>query len=314
MPILTFIMPVRNGVSFIQAAVRSIREQSFRDWEMIVVDDHSTDGTSELVRSLLESDVRIRVVENPGFGQVQAINHGYTLCSGRYLKIIDSDDLLSPGFSAAFECLTSSEAVYHDALLWDEASGRLDRLCIGSRFQDLGLEQSLRRIMISPPRWSWTISRRVADRVFPLPAHLTSPHEDVYFGLMIKKNADVRYMPFPLYVYRQHGAQFYGGLFNFSPQAVTRRAEAMLRIIRIVEESDIVKDLPGSEKLLAFPRAYYSLLARSPLSMGDIFRSRLAVSEKARVAFIRKVPRLASWLSRQRALRRTKVDMTEVLP
>jgi len=314
MPILTFIMPVRNGVSFIQAAVRSIREQDVRDWEMIVVDDHSTDGTSELIRPLLESDVRIRVVENPGFGQVQAINHGYSLCSGKFLKIIDCDDLLTPAFSAAFERLTSSEAVYHDALLWDEPSGRFDRLRIGSRFQDLGLEQSLRRIMISPPRWSWTISRRVADRVFPLPAHLTSPHEDIYLGLMIKKYATVRYVPLPLYVYRQHGAQFYGGLFNFSPQAVTRRAEAMLRIIGMVEESNIVKDLPGSEKLLAFPRTYYSLLARVPLSMGDIFGSRLAVSEKARVALIRKAPLLASWLSRRRALKKAKVDMTEALP
>jgi glycosyltransferase involved in cell wall biosynthesis len=313
MAILTFIMPVKDGAGFIQAAVRSVQEQDIQEWEMIIVDDHSTDGTSELIKTLSESDARIKVVENPGIGQVQAINHGYAFCTGKFLKIIDCDDLLAPAFSASFERLASSEAVYHDALLWDEPSGRFDQLCIGSRFQNMGFEQSLRRVMISPPRWSWTISRRIADQIFPLPASLTSPHEDVYLGLMIKKYTTVRYLPLPLYVYRQHGAQFYGGLFNFSFQAVTRRAEAMLLIIRKIGESDIVKDVPDSEKLLAFPRTYYSLLAHAPLSMIDIFGSRLTVSEKARIALIRKAPWLASRLSRWRTLRKVKKDMIQVI-
>ena len=305
MPLLTVVMPVKDGAAYIEAAVRSLQAQAFGDWELIIVDDHSRDDSAGLAAALAETDHRIRIVANPGEGQVQAINHGYGSCRGDLLKIMDADDLLLPDFSEALPRLAEAEASYHDALLLDEGTGERRSLRIGPRFQDMDLKASLRRIMVSPPRWSWTMRRQVADRIFPLPAGLPSPHEDVFLGLLVKRTARVEYVPRPLYVYRQHAGQFYGGLFNYSAAAVARRARAMLGIIDAVGRSEIVRGVEDPASLLAPSRAYFTLLGRDGLTWNDILGARLSVAEKARLAVIRKSPAMAARLSRWRAVRRS---------
>jgi glycosyltransferase involved in cell wall biosynthesis len=281
--------------------VDSLQAQAHLNWELIIVDDRSADASARIAAALARNDRRIRLLTNPGAGQVQAINHGFGSCGGELLKIMDADDLLPPGFSAALPRLAAVEASYHDAYLLDERIGEKRRLRIGPRFSDLDLPASLRRIMISPPRWSWTMKRRVAERVFPLPSALPSPHEDVFIGLMVKRSARVEYVPRPLYVYRQHPGQFYGGLFNYDAPAVARRAKAMLGIIDIVGRSAIVGGVENAEALLAFPRTYFALLGRERLAWTDILRAPLDPWDKARLAVIRKAPALASRLSRWRA-------------
>jgi hypothetical protein len=306
MPLLTFIMPVKDGAAFVADAVRSVQAQTLRDWELIVVDDHSVDGTAGIVLALGGSDNRVVLVNNPGRGKVQAVNHGYGYCRGEFLKVVDADDLLAPEFSEAFARLRSAQASYHDALLLDDRTGGLTRIRLGRRFQDMNIEQSLRRIRISPPFWSWTLARGVADRVFPLPADIPFPHEDVYFGLVIKKWARVEYVPGPLYVYRQHAGQAYGGLFDFSPEVTRRRARAMLGIIDLVENSEVARGFDDPAALMASSKTYFSLMSRDGVSWNEIFRSRLGLAEMARIAVVRKAPGAASWLSRHRAVRRLK--------
>jgi glycosyltransferase involved in cell wall biosynthesis len=311
MPRLSFIMPVKNGEPYVAQAVRSVERQPEKDWELIIVDDHSSDGTPGLLRELGREDPRIRIAENPGAGQVQAINHGYGLSSGGHLKIIDSDDLLAKDFSRNLDRVLSRGATYHDAFLFEGTSAVVDRLRVGSRFEELELPESLRRLMVSPPRWSWTFSREVGERVFPLPPDLPSPHEDVFLGLMIKKRSEVVHVPLPLYFYRQHPGQFYGGLFNFSREAVTRRAGAMLGIIKVIAASEIVEGLAGSDDLLDPSREYYGLLARRKLRWIDLLRARLPLSGKFRVAVVRKSPRLAAGLSRRRAVGKIKARSSD---
>ena len=311
MPRLTFIMPVKDGEAFVAQAVRSVERQAEKDWELVIVDDHSGDGTLETVRELGREDPRIHVAESPGAGQVQAINHGYGLSSGSYVKIIDSDDLLPQAFSRHLDLVLGARATYHDAFLVEGTSGPFGRLRIGGRFGEMDLAESLRSLMISPPRWSWTFSRDVGDRVFPLPQDLPSPHEDVFLGLMIKKYSDVIHVPLPLYYYRQHPGQFYGGLFNFSREAVARRARAMLRIIGFVAASDIVDGLAESDILLEPARDYYGLLAGESFRWRDLFRAKLSISEKTRAAVVVKAPRLAARLSRHRAVKKVKGTVAE---
>ncbi len=304
MPQLSVIMPVRDGGPYIEDAVRSLRSQAFDDWELIVVDDRSADDTVRRAEALAASDGRVRVVSSPGRGQVQAINFGYGLVRGDWLKIMDADDLLDPGFSDEFADLKRQEASYHDARLLGPGPGDGGVLRVGRRFAAMSLDESLRRVLVSPPRWSWTLARRVADRVFPLPADLPSPHEDVFIGLMVKKRAPVAYVPRPLYVYRQHPGQFYGGLFNFSAPAVVRRARAMLGIIDHVGRSEIVSGIRNAEARLAASRTYFTLLGLDRPTWTAILRARLSPAEKARVAVIRKAPALAARLSRRRAVRK----------
>ena len=78
-------------------AVRSVLDQSFRDWELIVVDDGSTDGTPALLDGL---DPRVRVIVKENGGAAAARNVGVAACRGRYITFLDSDDEWLPCFLA----------------------------------------------------------------------------------------------------------------------------------------------------------------------------------------------------------------------
>jgi len=90
-------MPVFNGENHILEAIESILGQSYSDFELLVVDDHSTDSTGDIVREYCERDPRIRSVRNQeAKGIVGALNTGLGLARGEYLARMDADDISLP--------------------------------------------------------------------------------------------------------------------------------------------------------------------------------------------------------------------------
>lgn len=89
MPLVSIVLPTYNRADTVLRAVRSIIAQSFADWELHVVDDGSTDGTSALISGL---DSRIRVHQKPNGGMTSARNWGLRESRGSYLAFLDSDD------------------------------------------------------------------------------------------------------------------------------------------------------------------------------------------------------------------------------
>ena len=86
-------MPTRNRRLYLSEAIASVREQRFTDWELIVVDDGSTDDTPEYLRSLV--DARIRVIRRDvSGGAAAARNDGLAVADGRLIMFLDDDDLL----------------------------------------------------------------------------------------------------------------------------------------------------------------------------------------------------------------------------
>jgi glycosyltransferase involved in cell wall biosynthesis len=90
------VLPVRNEERFIEAAIGSILGQTFGDFELIVIDDGSSDGTSGIVSRLAATDGRIRVVRLEGNGVVEALNAGVASAKGTYVARMDADDLSLP--------------------------------------------------------------------------------------------------------------------------------------------------------------------------------------------------------------------------
>ncbi len=303
-PQLSFIMPVKDVEPYIQDVLRSLQSQSFEDWELVAVDDHSTDATAAVLKEAAVRDLRIRFFLSPGHGRLQAINHGFDACCGHRIKLIEGDDFLPGSFSEHLGLLAREEATYHDAYLLREGRDKLRPFLLGPRFAKTAMTDLLRRLIISPPLWSWTLSRAVAERIFPLPADLPSPHEDVYLGLKLKQNSRIAYIPLPLYVFRQRPGQSCGGVFNFSSGVVTWRAKAMLRVIELVKTGVASESGTALEDLLATSKVYYGLLAEERLTARKIFQAELETGDKLRVALIRKAPGLASVLSRWLARRR----------
>ena len=93
-PVVSVIMPVYNAERYLRAAIDSILAQSFHRFELLIIDDGSTDGSMEIVRSYTDS--RIRVFSEPHRGLVAALNKGLTEARGDYIARMDADDVSKP--------------------------------------------------------------------------------------------------------------------------------------------------------------------------------------------------------------------------
>ena len=98
-PVVTIVMPTWNRGWVVGAAIRSVQAQTFADWELIVVDDGSTDDTAEIMAAF--HDPRIRSVTKTHAGQCRARNHALTLARGALIAYLDSDNVWYPGYLAA---------------------------------------------------------------------------------------------------------------------------------------------------------------------------------------------------------------------
>lgn len=100
MPEVSVIMPVYNmakDVQILKAAVDSVRKQTYKDWELIICDDGSTDHTLKVLRQISGKDARIRLIcnsKNRGAGYAR--NACIQTANGKYLAVMDADDLCEP--------------------------------------------------------------------------------------------------------------------------------------------------------------------------------------------------------------------------
>lgn len=94
---VSVITPTYNASLFFKKTVESVQSQTFTDWEMIIVDDCSTDNTYELAMELSESDVRIKVIRHEvNLGVAAARNTALDNATGDFIAFLDSDDLWMP--------------------------------------------------------------------------------------------------------------------------------------------------------------------------------------------------------------------------
>lgn len=96
MPVLSIIVPVYNKEAYIDACISSILQQSFKDFELILINDGSTDSSGLKCAYYQTIDKRITVVNQPNSGVSAARNAGLALAKGKYLGFIDSDDTIEP--------------------------------------------------------------------------------------------------------------------------------------------------------------------------------------------------------------------------
>jgi len=95
-PLVSVVMPARNAAGTIARAVASVRAQTLEEWELIVVDDGSTDRTAEVVEAAAGGDARVRVMRRGREGIVGALSAGIAAASGEFLARMDADDEMYP--------------------------------------------------------------------------------------------------------------------------------------------------------------------------------------------------------------------------
>src|SRR5258705_4662408 len=93
---VSVIMPAFNAEKFIKDAIISVTRQTYPHWELIVIDDGSTDSTAAIVKEYASLDDRIKYVHQENAGQGQARNHGLKVAKGHYVAFLDADDQWLP--------------------------------------------------------------------------------------------------------------------------------------------------------------------------------------------------------------------------
>jgi glycosyltransferase involved in cell wall biosynthesis len=124
--LVTIVLPVRNRAHVVATAIRSVLAQTHQAWNLIVVDDGSTDATAAVVREFASQEPRIRLINQPQRGVCAARNAGLYEATGAYVAFIDSDNAWTPRIlQRSVRALneTGAVAVYSAVKLIDEHGG-----------------------------------------------------------------------------------------------------------------------------------------------------------------------------------------------
>ena len=91
-PLVSVLVPIYNVERYLRQALESIRMQTFSQFEVVCINDGSTDGSRDIVQDFLDADPRFRVIDKPNSGYGASMNRGIQEARGRYIAILESDD------------------------------------------------------------------------------------------------------------------------------------------------------------------------------------------------------------------------------
>ncbi len=110
--LVSIITPCYNGAKYISETIDSVLNQTYTQWEMIIVDDGSKDNSAEIVRAYMEKDKRIKFLQQENAGSAAARNNGIRNAEGQYIALLDADDLWEAEFlTEQIAFMTEKDAV-----------------------------------------------------------------------------------------------------------------------------------------------------------------------------------------------------------
>ncbi len=177
MPDVSIIVPIYNTEKYLKRCINSILSQSFKDFELLLIDDGSTDGSLEIMKEYKEYDKRVRIFSNKNQGPALTRNFGIDMAKSNYLMFIDSDDYIDQGYIADYFKAVSQSNV-------DIAIGGYKRVIGEKTTYTLRLKQGeFSKYVVTGPVC------RIIKKEFLNYNNIrfldTNSSEDVYFNLMI---------------------------------------------------------------------------------------------------------------------------------
>ncbi|MCI0364311.1 MAG: glycosyltransferase [Phycisphaerales bacterium] len=247
-PILSVVMPVYNSRRYLAKAVESILNQTFRDFEFIIVDDGSNDGSSEILERYKRQDDRIALIRQTNGGVSAASNRGIALARGEFLARMDHDDVSMPHrFQAQIDYLRAHPdcvAVGSPVLMIDSEGLPIRRHAVPQTHDEI--ESAL----VNPTKWAMfhpTMMAR-ADVMRDLGGYSLEfcnlEDLDVFFKLA--ERGRLANLPDVLVHYRQH----------FASICYTKSMDHPRLHVRILEEASKRR---GADLTLQLDRQYLEL-------------------------------------------------------
>lgn len=114
-PLVSIIMPAKNAEPFLTECINSIILQGYKEWELLVINDNSTDNTFSILKKFDKKDDRISVLNNAGNGIIDALQTGYKSSKGELITRMDADDIMSPDKLNELQSLLQKKGKFHVA-------------------------------------------------------------------------------------------------------------------------------------------------------------------------------------------------------
>ena len=239
-------MPTLNKAEFLAEAVNSILNQTYEDFELLVVDNGSSDSSVEIALSFAGSDSRVKLIREPRRGLSFALNAGIANCKGRYVALIGADDVYRKDkLQAQLKAIdgNSRYSICHsDAWVMDRhgnPNGKLthrdyvrvlETELTGNLFKRLLMRDLITGGTIMLLRECWEKERFDTHLFFA---------EDWDMWVRLARSYEFLYIPEPLYGYRIYEGNSWGqGRERFVQSNHARAYEKWLRIFGDLEEDD----------------------------------------------------------------------------
>ena len=197
---ISIAMPVYNEEKHIEEAILSILNQSYKDIEVIVADDQSTDNTYLILKKIEENDSRLKVLKNPIKGKVHALNYAVSHTSGDWLMIFAGDDILETGILEKWARASKGHNTYNEKIAF---VSKIREFADGkqyNRFNGLVLPKEDVAVVMGS---NYIMSKMIKEEMFPLPTGY--PNEDGWTRLCFRfLNFECVFVPGISVNYRRH--------------------------------------------------------------------------------------------------------------
>lgn len=204
MPRVSVVLPVRNGESTIESTIKSVLTQTYDDFNLIIVDDGSTDRTKDIVRKISAVDPRILYVEGQARGRTFARNLGISKTDSEYIAAMDADDLCMPErltLQVAAMDADNSLAVIGTHISWFGEKKGIPRMLTSKRECRIALK------LFSPLCHPSTLMRRTAFERAGRYINERQLAEDYDLFCRLSFFGEIANIPIPLLAYNIHKAQ-----------------------------------------------------------------------------------------------------------
>lgn len=292
LPDVTVLIPVHNGLPYLERAIRSIMTQTLRNIEILVIDDASSDGSPAVLARLAAEDPRIRVETLPtNYKLPRALNHGLTLARAPLIARMDADDIAMPN---RLEVQKRYMDTHPDVVLMGTSHDQIDAdgkvFLTSVRPRDDVANRWIARFHMPLTHPTFMMRNGVA----PGGGNLTydpqwTVAEDYDYVVRMMELGKVVCVPDVLLRYRVHGSSVTGKNWPLQNQQMSEISERHLR-------TDIGDDVAAA--LLPFRAMFYSKQTQPLAGVFDGFRKMMDADLKKNPALGR---RRTQWMRRQSA-------------
>lgn len=217
---VSVIMPVYNGAQYLENSLNSVLNQTVKNFELLCIDDESTDNSAAIIKKYQLTDRRIRYIHKENGGPSSALNLGIELAGGEFISFIDQDDEYKPNYLEAMINLFDKEGNSIDVAVCsaeikfnDGTTRRAYPICSKHIMRTLKEKKQFGYYYI--PQWTKLIRKKfLEDHRIVFPGRQNKAHDLPVHFLTLYLAKAIGYTKEPLYIHTVHSEQISAN-FNF---------------------------------------------------------------------------------------------------